>query len=383
MQHFLTITFLLFGLALSAQSYYVALVKGKVYYEEVLLKPRTKIELKGNFRFTTKDDYVKVSGPSGIHTVRPQEKEGGGYEFLRAVTQDLFPAAKPRGSFVLSAWQNIGETVSVYAENQYIPDYFVEGERLSIRGFLKPKDYENLHWVYQTKAGGYRSVPVEIVGDDIVLTPKAFQRDDTGEFDVDGTAYLFYLKNPETIQENLKIVTLNELFWGTNYDLLRGAYIPENPSADYFRMANELVTLKGLNFLQEAIGLASILQPEQVLSAEEVFGEAIQFMLNAEMTSIDNFLNDGSYENVDGYTNILREQYGEFNFNRVKDAFWDYLNARKTENPRYQAILNDYDRDLEVVKDSYYRKYTRPGEREARKRFYRMVRKGPKALPGY
>lgn len=87
---------LLFSIFLSngfSQNYYVAFVKGKVYYQDKLIKKRDKIKMKGNLKFSTADDYVKLSGPGGLFTITPNAENNQSNEFLVAVRQELFPQA--------------------------------------------------------------------------------------------------------------------------------------------------------------------------------------------------------------------------------------------------------------------------------------------------
>jgi hypothetical protein len=149
---------LLVGADLSAQNFYVAIVKGKVSYDDKPLKPRDKIVLKGNFRFSTPDDYIKISGPKGIHTIRPIKKADGGFEFLRAVKAELFPVAKLLNSFVLSTHESLGDVINIYDENEWSSEYFVSGERINLKNQIKRRDQKRLRWVYQTRSGALRRI---------------------------------------------------------------------------------------------------------------------------------------------------------------------------------------------------------------------------------
>lgn len=92
MRSFILMLFLLISSAcLQAQNYYVALVKGKVYYQDKLLKKKDKIKMKGVLRFTSMGDYVKFSGPGGLYTIGPGMDRGSGNEFLVAVKEEFFP----------------------------------------------------------------------------------------------------------------------------------------------------------------------------------------------------------------------------------------------------------------------------------------------------
>jgi len=74
-----------------SQNYYVAVVKGKVYYQNKLLQKRDKIKMQGNLKFSSADDYVKLSGPGGLYTIHPGSDRNRGNEFLVAVKEELFP----------------------------------------------------------------------------------------------------------------------------------------------------------------------------------------------------------------------------------------------------------------------------------------------------
>jgi hypothetical protein len=90
---FFWLFFLIFIFApnLSGQNYYVAVVKGKVYYQNKLLKKRDKLKMKGVIRFTSQDDYIKVSGPGGLYRIDPTTDPKSSNEFLVAVREELFP----------------------------------------------------------------------------------------------------------------------------------------------------------------------------------------------------------------------------------------------------------------------------------------------------
>lgn len=83
---------------LSAQNYYVAVVKGKIFYEDKQLKKRDKIKMKGLLRFTAKSDFLKVSGPGGLYTLTPGMDEESGNEFFVAVKEEFFPKIRPHAT---------------------------------------------------------------------------------------------------------------------------------------------------------------------------------------------------------------------------------------------------------------------------------------------
>ncbi len=88
---FLILLFSSFFTCLDGQNYYVALIKGKVYYEDKLLKKRDKIKMKGVIKFTDRSDYLKVSGPGGLYTLTPGMDKESSNEFFISVKDELFP----------------------------------------------------------------------------------------------------------------------------------------------------------------------------------------------------------------------------------------------------------------------------------------------------
>ncbi|MCB0637797.1 MAG: hypothetical protein KDC54_14305, partial [Lewinella sp.] len=97
----LILILLLVGCAtvLTGQTYYVAVIKGEVYYNDQLLHKRDKIELSGTLRFSSVDDYIKVSGAGGLHTIRPEGvQRNRRNELLVTVRQELFPEVRVRST---------------------------------------------------------------------------------------------------------------------------------------------------------------------------------------------------------------------------------------------------------------------------------------------
>ncbi|MEM6379513.1 MAG: hypothetical protein AAF705_15005 [Bacteroidota bacterium] len=83
---------------LLGQNYYVAIVKGEVYYNNKRVKKRDKINLKGTVRFTAKTDYLKLSGPGGLYTLRAESSaaQKQGNEFLLSVQAEIYPRVVER-----------------------------------------------------------------------------------------------------------------------------------------------------------------------------------------------------------------------------------------------------------------------------------------------
>lgn len=88
---FLTIALLCVATPVVAQNYYVAAVKGEVFYQNKLLKKKDKITMKGNFRFKNKDNYVQLSGPGGLYKFTADMGRASGSEFLLTLSNELLP----------------------------------------------------------------------------------------------------------------------------------------------------------------------------------------------------------------------------------------------------------------------------------------------------
>ncbi len=78
----------------TAQNYYVAGLKGDVYYQNKLLKKKDKVIPKGNIRFKNADSYVKLSGPGGFYTLSARMGKASGNEFLLTLSNELFPKVR-------------------------------------------------------------------------------------------------------------------------------------------------------------------------------------------------------------------------------------------------------------------------------------------------
>lgn len=100
--YLLLLCLMLISVSAEAQNYYVTSFRGKITYQKKLLKKRDKIQVKGELRFSTKDDWVKVAGPGGIYTLKPEKPTTAGNEFFTALREELFPKVRLRGSFAHS-----------------------------------------------------------------------------------------------------------------------------------------------------------------------------------------------------------------------------------------------------------------------------------------
>ncbi len=72
----------------------MAIVRGEVYYQDKLLRKRDKIKMKGQLKFSSARDYVKLSGPGGLYTIKPNDEPTTTNEFLVALKEELFPKVR-------------------------------------------------------------------------------------------------------------------------------------------------------------------------------------------------------------------------------------------------------------------------------------------------
>jgi hypothetical protein len=90
----LHLIFLMLCEATIAQNYYVASLQGEVFYNDVLLQKRDRIQVSGTLRFGSSDAWVKLSGPGGLYTLSASMRDPGSSEFLLTVRQELFPPVR-------------------------------------------------------------------------------------------------------------------------------------------------------------------------------------------------------------------------------------------------------------------------------------------------
>lgn len=168
--YFLLVCLMLMGLSAGAQNYYVTSLRGKVTYQKKVLKKRDKIQIKGELRFSTNDDWVKVAGPGGIYTLRPERETSAGNEFFTALREELFPKVRLRGSFANS-----------FTFDSNRPDYFgvgtmanyFNGKSFPIREELVGFE-DDLRYIFKTEQG-IVALPVKVKSGTVTLHHKIWK----------------------------------------------------------------------------------------------------------------------------------------------------------------------------------------------------------------
>lgn len=163
---------LLFLAPLSAQNYYVAIVKGEVYYNNKRIKKRDKINIKHTIRFTSASDYLKLSGPGGLYTLRAtsQAAKKQGSEFWLSIKAEVYPRVteRPTTSSNFSLVENGIDTAYFRLDDGYTTGFCWEEKALGLREDV-PMD--NIWAVMDTDAG-LVTEPLSVVNNAITLDLK-------------------------------------------------------------------------------------------------------------------------------------------------------------------------------------------------------------------
>ncbi len=165
-----TLSLCLFAGWSMAQNYYVAVVKGEVYYQDKLLKKKDKVAPNGDIRFKNGDSYVKLSGPGGLYTLTPDMGVASGSEFLLALRNELFPSVRPRSTARMS---RPASTRGLWRlEGKYYS--FIENTVLIIDPLLTSKG-QTIAYVHETEKGLiHRKVKIDR-GSQLVILRRDFE----------------------------------------------------------------------------------------------------------------------------------------------------------------------------------------------------------------
>lgn len=191
--------FLITCLSAKAQNYYVAVVHGEVYYQDNLIKKRDKVKLGNEIRFTKKDDYIKLSGPGGLYTLRPGQDSDNNYEFLVALRNELFPEVRLQPTVAYS--------ISTCTECYFLPykdGVFSFHERYQFHQTIPPlAEGEEIGYIHQTNNGlVYRTA--ELVDSFLIIKAADFKlKKQDGEVPDIQRTFIVYVKNKATLIEKL------------------------------------------------------------------------------------------------------------------------------------------------------------------------------------
>ncbi len=159
---FIFITFLGLFHYTFAQNYYVASMRGEVYYQNKLLKKKDKVAPQGNIRFKSADGQVRLSGPGGLYTLSAQMGRPAGNEFLLTLSRELFPSVRPISTVSPTF------TVKMPYENIAYQWWFNGGDytlldpsTLPIRPQVAQKG-QTIAWLHETSQGlAYRKASIQ------------------------------------------------------------------------------------------------------------------------------------------------------------------------------------------------------------------------------
>ncbi|MEM7574625.1 MAG: hypothetical protein AAF433_17095 [Bacteroidota bacterium] len=354
----LLVLLFLYGVGLAAQNFYVALVKGEVYYQEQLLKPRDKVTLEGEFRFTSSEDFVKIAGPTGIHTIRPVEKPGGGWEFILAVTEELFPAPRLLSTSVLSTMYCPGDFLNLYCPNEYSAEVFFDGEaRSQSWNYLKVRPAE-VHYLFQTEETGIQLRPASTTEESFVVRLSDFALDSLSDSILNNQMLLIAIHDQEVLAELIDQINANDgnlsdltPALAINRDrfeyLVLGNYsgTAEQRSEEQKSLANRLLadmqaysraqgweelnpeSLQDLGFWRPATHLTE-LAPAAVIERDELLDDAYFYFQSSPFDDFFDFMIGLAYD-AEPYSSVLREQYGYMNFRAIVDYFEEYYLPQK------------------------------------------------------
>ncbi|MEM6397847.1 MAG: hypothetical protein AAF741_15970 [Bacteroidota bacterium] len=354
--------FLLSAFSLSAQNFYVAFVKGKVYYQEKLLKPRDKVTLKGEFRFTTVDDFVKITGPTGIHTIRPVKKEGGGFEFILAVTEELFPAPRLVSTSVLSTSFCPGDFFRLYCPNEYTAEVFFDGESRSFiyeRADLLP---DQIYYLFESKKLGYQLRQANLPDDRFQINRADYTLADPSD-SVLGQVHIIAVHDKSEMErliiaaneERLAFPLLDHLAY-TELDFefnVIGNHSTDETTRDEEAMVKadsalahmERITIAN-NYQNKEVEAHSLqaegvwrpatllnsFRPTAVIPNEELMDDFFFHMIVSENADPFDFMIGMSHDG-ERYAEYVKEKYGPMNYRAVVDYFEeDYLPKKLEES---------------------------------------------------
>lgn len=212
---FLILVLLAYQSLADAQAYYVAIVHGTVSYNGVPLKPKSKITATGELRFATKEDYVKVSGPGGIHTLKPEQQVPSSSEFFTALSEELFPKIRMRGSFANS-----------YTTDYSDPYFFSfesaswDGTTYSLREMSEDRKAD-LAFAYQKVNGEVVSVPATLRDNELEVQAATFA-------DAASRVCIVLVEDPAGWARSVSVAEKVDSLDVVSHSLLR----PANPDAE-------------------------------------------------------------------------------------------------------------------------------------------------------
>ncbi|MBR9920686.1 MAG: hypothetical protein GYB31_07580 [Bacteroidetes bacterium] len=212
---------LLFISPVAGQYYYVAFIKGEVYYQDSLLKKKDRIEIKGELRFKSSKDYVKLSGPNGLFTFSGTRESETENEFILALRKELFPEVR---HYAASEYDHTPQPKN-YFVNQGKDTICFFDETVFINPIPKLKPGEEIGYLHETPQGLFYQ-PAFIRDSFLVLREKDFLLKKTNgkHPKITKTAVLKVMDKSEVLtslssHNSLDSATINYLIYGLEYPL--------------------------------------------------------------------------------------------------------------------------------------------------------------------
>ena len=316
------------GVRAQTKNFYVAAVKGDVYQGEKKLARRDKLTLPGDLRFTSPEDVLKVVGPTGIHTLQPEAKPGGGYEFLRAVSAELFPAPTARGSFSKAMTESLQSTLPVYNASEGRVTDLLDGERVPFYG-LTDADRAATYWVFHTESGRDVMRPATFEDHNVILNLSDFALPDGDS--IVGFAWLFRVHHPKRFRKALKRDLLQTDTYLANQMLLKRTVYTEG--AERLWETSRFVEpdyAAGIRYpaprRDEIARYFGNFRPEDLRPAEPVLTQIVWLFRTSGATDLTEWLFPDSADlGENGVQRFISAEIGDFDLNRLYVRLRDRL----------------------------------------------------------
>ncbi|MCB0707357.1 MAG: hypothetical protein KDC34_18700 [Saprospiraceae bacterium] len=289
-----------------AQNYYVASFNGNIYYNGKLIQKRDKIPVKGELKFTSENDFVKLSGPGGLYTLTPNSDPDSGSEFLIALRNELFPQLRlhPTTANDMIAYRN------TYFFNYPGCQYSFFERTILDRKIPYLKEGEELGFIHKT-ASGLIYKTAETKDSLLVINKSDFTvQQTTGEvLNIDSTFIVHVFDKAAFLQILSKSSSLDAL--RTEFDIVNSHYqlpLDENGNPIVIEYPAMILDLMG---------------PTRFINKKAILKDLKFHIKRSVPTSIEMFLEEYEYESY------IYNTYGNI-YEQVMDTIWDELGLKSS-----------------------------------------------------